>query len=214
MNEKGTKPLKVFISLIITAVIIIASVGVIFYLIDSKNMITSLVSAHGSAETNATSCDFYVDGEVVDTYNFALYSTYKYFTFSHRVRANEEHEFQVITANGEESQKIKMYTRFGDFNYISDLRIVQAKIVVQINGVNRAGENSNIYFYVDGEYEDQASSIANNTSYHLMAEVSAFELHEFEIRNYRYSSSSDIQLSNKTWMYTENVGFTIEMDFP
>jgi len=146
---------KVLGAVVVTGMIIIASVGGFFYLAGSAGIFNAEVGVNGYAEgSNATEVSLYIDGSLAATEQItqsnSMYNDDYFYFYGIHVKANTEHEFQAITSNGEESQTVTEYTRFGETTWIS-LNIVKPKTSVIIRGYYNGTGTAYATLYIDGQ---------------------------------------------------------------
>lgn len=218
-------PRKVIIAVVITGMIIIASVGGVFITMNSLGMMTAEISIYGQVSgTNASSCFLYVDGVKVATFNFIYSDNYgynsdydgyndRYFSFySIKVKANTEHEFQVITSDGEESITETLYTQFADS---TDLTINITKPLVVLNIMGNYTGNVSCYIvtcYVDNENVGSSGiDYPNQLCYGFTARVYENGYHIIRLEaNLNYTGFA----SNQATIYvgTETVNYYMDID--
>ncbi len=148
-------PSKVLAAVVFTGVVIIASVGGFFFMADSAGVFNADVGINGYAEgSNATEVSLYIDGSLAATEQIAqsnyMYNDNYFYFYGIHVKANTEHTFQAITSNGEESQTVTEYTRFGEITWIS-LNIVKPKTSVIIRGYYNGTGTAYATLYIDGQ---------------------------------------------------------------
>jgi len=209
-------PRKVIMAIIITGVIIVASVGCLFVTASYVGLINAEVYVSGSVQgSNATHCSLYVDGAKVATNNLggSYYGSYgNYFSFYDiEVKANMEHEFKVITSEGEESDAVTEYTPFGERTSVS-LNIVRKEVSVHIRG-NYQGTNSSlvVYCYADNQWAGMEQvNYPSQTDYYFTAVVYEKSTHTFrlDVQSPYYGSIA----TNQTTVYVGSTSMTIYMD--
>ncbi len=215
-DDTPMNPKKAILAVMVTGLIIVASVATVFAAADYAGMITAEVSVYGSAPTsNATACYLYVDGVKVDTDYFDYYDySYiydRYFSFYDvRVKANVEHEFQVITSDGEESNLITEYTPYGEYTYIS-LSIVNPEVSLKVQGSYKGNVSCNrISFYLDSEYISQYYvTYPGYTDYLFTTTVYENSYHTILLRAYDYYTQVG---TNQTAVYIGSESLTFQMD--
>ena len=163
MNGGDSKisPRKIILAVIITGIIIVASVGGVFQVASSVGMISANVTVSGYVEySDADQVFLFIDGIKVDTntmgngyYDYYYQNSYSFYNIE--VKANAEHTFQVVTSDSEESPILSEYTPFGEPTYLS-INIVEQKTRVNVDGTynGNSSYSVNMYFYVDGDNMD------------------------------------------------------------
>jgi len=216
------EPRKVILAVLITGILIAASVGAVFITADRAGMITASVRVSGNAQgSNATQCHLYVDGEKVKTtslgsggyYDYDYYYSNRYYSFNVDVKANREHEFQVITSEGEESESVVENVPFGRSTYVS-LNIVMKMVDVIVRG-NYTGNRSSvgITLYVNNNYEGYMT-VNNMGSSQFIFSTEQFgnRLCTFKLEAKLTSYPNTILSTNQTAVYLGSSLATIYMD--
>jgi hypothetical protein len=212
MNENNKmSPKKTIMAIIITGIVIIASVGGFFYLADSNGLFNGEVRVTGYAQgTNATQCYLYVDGVKVATepigerYNgYSSYYNQEYTFDNIKVKANIEHKFQIITASGDESVVVTEYIPFGQQSYLP-INIIIENTPVYVRGIYNGSSTTSttIHLYVDG---NQIDSRYSSGSYYFTTEVYENQNHHFMVSVYDNMNTYE----NETTQYIGSSATTI-----
>ncbi len=222
MNEENRpiSPKKILLAIFVTTMLIIMAVSGIFYVLDASNMITEQVSVNGRTNSQAEQVELYVDGKVLDTYYlpelnyyYGEYGSYgKNYYFYVEVKANVEHVFQVRTSDGEESQQVTEYIKFGDSNYINNLIVEIPDIELTITGTNKIGEVTPIYLFIDDTQMDANYGVANNTLFTLEANMEANTLHIVRITTHPSTYYNSGGYFNETTVYGLDEDTHINLD--
>ena len=216
MNDQipGVNPKKLFLGLMLVGLIVIASVGSTLFVIERAGLIQAEVSVSGTAETNATICYLYVDGEKVATTSMHYYSYYgsedakDFYFYDVKVKANVMHSFQVKTPNGEESAVMESKTPFGRVTRITNLYIFQEKVRINVIGTNLGDTTEDVTLYVDDLYKGREDNIRPGYTYTFSVDVSENNYHTFEIRT-GYSGFAQ----NQTTVYIGTIPEAVYLDF-
>lgn len=210
-------PRKIILAMVVTGIVIVASVGGIFMAADSVGLISTTVSVTGQVQgSNATQCELFVDGVSVDTayisgypYEYYQYNRNYYF-YNVKVKANADHDFQVITSLGEKSDIVTEYTPYSESTRIS-LSIVKKQVQVTVRGEykgNVTGTTSvSLYVNENSMGNDMVSSSNPEFSITAMVYENCYYTFRLTASNYYYE-----QLTNVTTVYVGSVPMTITMD--
>ena len=218
MSENNKiSPKKAILAIIITGLIIVASVGGFFYLADSNGLFNAKIRVTGNMQgTNATQCYLYVDGVKVATEpidgnsnGYPYNNNYNYYDFENiEVIANVEHKLQIITSNGDESSVITKYIPFGQPSYFT-INIIIEKTPVYIRGFfngtnNQYSSSTTIRLYVDGNQINNYQ-VYSNGSFYFSTEVYENQNHVFMV-----NANNDMNTyENETTEYIGTSAITI-----
>lgn len=215
-EDRKISPRKILLAVIITGVVIVASVGGVFQVANSAGIFSANVYVNGYVEYSVADQVFlFIDGIKADTntmgngyYDYYYQNSYSFYNID--VKANEEHTFQVITSDSEESNIITEYTPFGESTHIS-INIVVQKTRVYVEGTYKDNNSGsvNVALYVDGASLDNYYVYGNGDTYSFSAEVAQNQEHMFKVQTTGYN-----MYSNQTNVYIGTVVETITMDLP
>ncbi|MFO7618751.1 MAG: hypothetical protein R6W91_03750 [Thermoplasmata archaeon] len=213
----GMQPRKLILAMFITGIIIVASVGGVFISADYVGLIKADVSVSGYIQnSNATSCSLFVDGIKESTKSlggdYYSYNNQYYNFYDVEVEANQEHEFKVVTSEGEESETMTEYTSFGQRSHVS-INIIRKIVSVTVRGSYQGTNYSQIlYCYADDEtVGTKQINYPGQTTYSFTARVYEKATHIFRLA-IQSSPYGGVVATNQTAVYVGSSSMTIEMN--
>jgi hypothetical protein len=206
---------KILVTVIITGIVIIASVGGFFHLANSAGIFNIKVEISGNVEgSNAITINLYVDGLEVATADlnnnsFDSFNQRYYYFSGVEVAANKHHTFQAITSNNEKSALESVYTPFGESNWIS-LNIVKPKTTVNIRGYYNGTISPNyITLQTDG-FSLIETAVNHGEIFFFTVQVNQNEDHLFMV----FTASNMQNYSRSTLKYIGSAETTIWLNLP